>query len=34
VETGLEALLILAEMDRQKRAAGTDRWRPSLWNRT
>jgi uridine phosphorylase len=31
VETGLEALLILAEMDRQKRAAGTDRWRPSLW---
>src|SRR5258706_7327984 len=34
VETGLEALLILAEMDRQKPAAGTDRWRPSLWNRT
>ena len=34
VETGLEALLILADMDRQKRAAGTDRWRPSLWNRT
>ena len=32
VETGLEALLILAEMDRQKRAARTDRWRPSLWN--
>lgn len=32
VETGLEALLILAEMDRQKLAAGTDRWRPSLWN--
>ena len=31
VQTGLEALLILAEMDRQKRAAGTDRWRPSLW---
>jgi uridine phosphorylase len=31
IETGLEALLILAEMDRQKRAAGTDRWRPSLW---
>ena len=34
VETGLEALLVLAEMDRQKRSAGTDRWRPSLWNRT
>jgi uridine phosphorylase len=33
VETGLESLMILAEMDRQKRAAGTDRWRPSLWQR-
>ncbi len=31
LETGLESLLILAEMDRQKHAAGTDRWRPSLW---
>jgi len=31
VETGLESLLLLAEMDRQKRAAGEDRWRPSLW---
>jgi uridine phosphorylase len=31
LETGLEALLILAEMDRQKRMAATDRWRPSLW---
>lgn len=31
VETGLEALSILAELDRQKRAAGVDRWRPSLW---
>jgi uridine phosphorylase len=31
VETGLESLLILAGMDRQKRMAGTDRWRPSLW---
>jgi uridine phosphorylase len=30
-ETGLESLLIMAEMDRQKREAGTDRWRPSLW---
>jgi uridine phosphorylase len=34
VETGLEGLLILAEMDRQKRSAATDRWRPSLWNRS
>jgi uridine phosphorylase len=32
VETGLESLRILAEMDRQKRGANTDRWRPSLWN--
>jgi uridine phosphorylase len=32
VETGLEALRILATMDDQKRSAGTDRWRPSLWN--
>jgi uridine phosphorylase len=31
VETGLESLLILAEMDGQKRDASTDRWRPSLW---
>jgi uridine phosphorylase len=31
VETGLESLLILAEMDRQTRDAATDRWRPSLW---
>ena len=30
VETGLEGLRILAEMDRQKRAIPTDRWRPSL----
>ncbi|HET7181511.1 MAG TPA: nucleoside phosphorylase [Candidatus Limnocylindrales bacterium] len=30
VETGLDALLILAGMDRKKGAAGTDRWRPSL----
>jgi uridine phosphorylase len=34
VETGLEGLLILAEMDRQKRRAATDRWRPSLWETT
>ena len=32
VDTGLESLVILAEMDRQKRTAETDRWRPSLWN--
>jgi uridine phosphorylase len=31
VETGLESLWILAALDRQKRDAGTDRWRPSLW---
>jgi len=31
VETGLESLLVLAQMDAQKRAASTDRWRPSLW---
>jgi uridine phosphorylase len=30
VETGLESLLILAEMDRRKRDAATARWRPSL----
>jgi len=31
VETGLESLLILAELDRQKETAGAARWRPSLW---
>jgi uridine phosphorylase len=31
VETGLESLLVLADMDRQKREAQTDRWRPSIW---
>jgi len=30
VETGLESLRILADMDRRKAAAGTARWRPSL----
>jgi uridine phosphorylase len=30
VDTGLESLRILAEMDRRKAAAGTARWRPSL----
>ena len=30
VETGLEALGILADMDRRTVEAGTDRWRPSL----
>ncbi|MHB8397962.1 MAG: nucleoside phosphorylase [Candidatus Limnocylindrales bacterium] len=34
VETGLEGLRILAEMDRQRREAGADRWRPSLWGRS
>ena len=34
VETGLEALLVLADMDEQKRAARTDRWRPSIWKQT
>ena len=32
VETGLESLLILAELDRQKAKAGAARWRPSLWS--
>jgi uridine phosphorylase len=32
VETGLEGLRILAEMDRQVQSAAADRWRPSLWN--
>jgi uridine phosphorylase len=32
VDTGLESLLVLADMDEQKREAGTDRWRPSIWN--
>lgn len=34
VETGLESLLVLADMDACKREAGTDRWRPSLWRQT
>jgi uridine phosphorylase len=34
IETGLESLLILADMDRQKREARTDRWRPSIWQNT
>jgi uridine phosphorylase len=34
VETGLESLMILADMDRQKHNAGTDRWYPSLWTST
>ena len=34
VETGLESLLVLVDMDRQKREARTDRWRPSLWQDT
>lgn len=31
IETGLEALTILAEMDRAVSAAGAAHWRPSLW---
>ncbi len=31
VETGLESLVILAQLDRQKAKAGAARWRPSLW---
>jgi uridine phosphorylase len=31
LHTGLEALTILAEMDRARRAAGAAHWRPSLW---
>jgi uridine phosphorylase len=31
VETGLESLVTLAELDRQKSMAGAVRWRPSLW---
>ncbi len=30
VETGLEALRVLADMDRRRVEAGADRWRPSL----
>jgi len=32
VETGLESLLILAELDRQQSQAGAAHWRPSLWS--
>ena len=31
IETGLEALRILADMDRATRAAGATHWRPSYW---
>ncbi len=34
VETGLGSLLVLADMDRQKREAATDRWRPSIWRQS
>jgi uridine phosphorylase len=34
VETGLESLVILAQMERQKRDAASERWRPSLWQHT
>jgi uridine phosphorylase len=32
IETGLESLRILAELDRQTSRAGAARWRPSLWD--
>jgi uridine phosphorylase len=31
IETGLEALRILSDMEAQARAAHTEHWRPSLW---
>ena len=34
VETGLDSLVILAGIDRQKHLAGTERWRLSLWTST
>jgi uridine phosphorylase len=34
IETGLAALLLLAEMDDATRAAGAAHWRPSLWMST
>ncbi|HET8787014.1 MAG TPA: hypothetical protein VFM38_15375, partial [Candidatus Limnocylindrales bacterium] len=30
IETGLESLLVLAELDRRRTAAAAERWRPSL----
>ena len=32
VASGLESLVVLAELDRQKQTAGAARWRPSLWS--
>jgi uridine phosphorylase len=34
IETGLEALCLLAEMDEATHAAGAAYWRPSLWAST
>jgi uridine phosphorylase len=31
MDTGLESLRVLAELDRQTATAGAARWRPSLW---
>ena len=31
IDTGLESLRVLAELDRQKSMAGAAQWRPSLW---
>ncbi len=32
IDVGLEALMILSEMDRQVHEAGATRWRPGLWS--
>ncbi len=32
IEVGLEALMVLSEMDRQVQEAGATRWRPGLWS--
>ena len=32
IEVGLEALMVLSEMDRQVREAGAASWRPGLWS--
>lgn len=32
VETGLDSLVVIAELDRQREKAGAARWRPSLWS--
>jgi hypothetical protein len=32
IETGLEALVILSQMEARMRSAGAVHWRPSLWS--